>query len=205
METGELPEEAGIMVLPNAILFPQALLPLYIFEPRYREMLKLALEGDRMFAVTNGNGTGEPRRVSGIGLIRACVDQPDGTSNLMLQGISRVRFTEFTQTEPYYRARVEFLPTQDKEDDTTQKLGEQLRQQIIGLRQGATGKTKDMLKFLGEVEDLDSLADIVAYSMVPEMEVKQRLLEAVDLPERLELLLKAIEDLSLEDGNFYFS
>lgn len=193
------------MVLPNAILFPQALLPLYIFEPRYREMLQCALAGDRMFAIANGDGNGEPVRVSGIGLIRACVDQPDGTSNLMLQGISRVRFTEFTQREPYYRARVEFLPTQDKEDDATETLGQQLRERIFALHAGAEGKTADMLKFLSEVEDLDSLADIIAYSMVPDMDDKQRLLEAIALRKRLEILLDAIEGLNLEDGNFYFS
>jgi len=39
------------MTLPNATLFPQALLPLYIFEPRYRQMLAEALHSSRMFAV----------------------------------------------------------------------------------------------------------------------------------------------------------
>jgi len=193
------------MVLPNAILFPQALLPLYIFEPRYRDMLQAALEGQRMFAVAHGHGQGEPKRISGIGLIRACVDQPDGTSHLMLQGISRVRFAEFTQTDPYYRARVEFLPTPNPDDLATQRLGGELRNFLEGLRQEAEGKTAEMLEYLSEVDDLDALADIVSYSMVADLDAKQQLLEAVSLRERLGLLLEAIADFNLNDNGFYFN
>ncbi len=47
----KLPREVPVMTLPNATLFPQALLPLYIFEPRYRQMLADALNTHRMFSV----------------------------------------------------------------------------------------------------------------------------------------------------------
>ena len=47
----DLPDEVPVMPLPGAVLFPHALLPLYIFEPRYREMLEHALKHDRMFSV----------------------------------------------------------------------------------------------------------------------------------------------------------
>ena len=56
----DLPDEVSIMTLPNAILFPQALLPLYIFEPRYRAMLKDSLENQRMFAVALPNTSTSP-------------------------------------------------------------------------------------------------------------------------------------------------
>jgi len=47
----QLPDAVPVMTLPSATLFPQALLPLYIFEPRYRRMLVDALNTDRMFSV----------------------------------------------------------------------------------------------------------------------------------------------------------
>jgi len=50
-EVAILPEQAPVMPLPGAVLFPHALLPLYIFEPRYREMLAHALAHERMFCV----------------------------------------------------------------------------------------------------------------------------------------------------------
>ena len=83
-----LPTEAGVMTLPNATLFPQALIPLYIFEPRYRQMLRDALHGHRMFIVAMqkpGVVRESPSPVAGLGLIRVSVGHQDGTSHLILQ------------------------------------------------------------------------------------------------------------------------
>jgi Lon protease-like protein len=85
-----LPAEVPVMTLNGAILFPQAMLPLYIFEPRYRKMLQDALESHRMVAIAmqKPNTSREsPAQVAGLGLIRAAVKNPDGTSHLILQGL----------------------------------------------------------------------------------------------------------------------
>ena len=108
-----LPPEAPVMALPNAILFPHTLLPLHIFEPRYREMLVYALEQHRMFCVAlirpgvaEPAGPGDLFPVAGIGLIRVCVGSEDGTSNLVLQGLARVRLMDFLQETPFRIARI---------------------------------------------------------------------------------------------------
>ena len=89
-----LPEQLPVMPLPGAVLFPHALLPLYIFEPRYRQMLEHALAHERIFA---SHWSDRPPGlasaddffdVATIGLIRACVGRSDGTSNLVLQGFN---------------------------------------------------------------------------------------------------------------------
>src|SRR5213083_3578592 len=100
----DLPREVPVMTLPSAILFPQALLPLYIFEPRYQRMLSDALGSHRMFSVAMqkpGRSRETPCAVAGLGLIRASVARKDGTSNLVLQGIARVELAEVVQTRPY--------------------------------------------------------------------------------------------------------
>src|SRR2546423_1491396 len=116
MGTSILPEQVPVMPLNAALLFPRALLPLYIFEPRYREMLDYALKHDRVFAVallrpevTEWKRPDDFFHVAGVGLIRACVGRGDGTSNLILQGLERVRFTEFEQEQPFPIARIETL------------------------------------------------------------------------------------------------
>src|SRR5438132_1213313 len=89
----KIPREIPLMTLPNATLFPQALLPLYIFEQRYRQMLTDALHSNRMFSVAMqrpGNIRESPSPVAGLGLIRVSVGHRDGTSHLILQGIARV-------------------------------------------------------------------------------------------------------------------
>ena len=88
----EIPDRAGVMVLSGACLFPQALLPLFIFEPRYRQMLAASLDGHRMFVIAMarpGSTRETPLPVAGLGLVRASVENDDGTSNLVVQGLSR--------------------------------------------------------------------------------------------------------------------
>ena len=93
----KLPSEVAVMTLPEATLFPQALLPLYIFEPRYRQMLADALHSNRMFSVAMqrpGSTREAPSPVAGLGLIRVSVGHRDGTSHLILQGIARVELEQ---------------------------------------------------------------------------------------------------------------
>src|SRR5437762_3091347 len=99
-----LPDHIPVMPLPGVLLFPNALLPLHIFEPRYREMLEHALKADRMFCIAlvrpgraSWRTSEDFFHVSTAGLIRACVGRADGTSDLILQGIRRIRFTGFVQ------------------------------------------------------------------------------------------------------------
>src|SRR6187401_1803753 len=100
----QLPDEVPVMTLPSATLFPQALLPLYIFEPRYRRMLSDALNTNRMFSVAMqkpGRTRETPCPIAGLGLIRVSVGHNDGTSHLILQGLTRVQLKETVQYKPY--------------------------------------------------------------------------------------------------------
>src|SRR5262245_9906724 len=91
-----MPAEIAVMTLPEGTFFPQALLPLHLFEPRYRLMLKDALATHRLFAVARLDSNlaaqrFEPsHRIATLGLVRACQKNENGTSNLLLQGLSRV-------------------------------------------------------------------------------------------------------------------
>jgi ATP-dependent Lon protease len=86
-----VPTELSVMTLPKLAFFPQALLPLHIFEPRYRLMLKEVLASHRLFAVAGlnpaeaGQGYEPTHRVATVGIVRACQENDNGTSNLLLQ------------------------------------------------------------------------------------------------------------------------
>src|ERR1700704_3796789 len=116
-----LPDRVPVMPLPSAVLFPHALLPLHIFEPRYQEMLELALNEHRMFCVAlvkpervHWKSTGDFFHTAGVGLIRACVGRGDGTSDLILQGLRRVHFSTFEQSAPFPIARIEAIESRAK-------------------------------------------------------------------------------------------
>jgi len=194
----ELPQEVGIMTLPNAILFPQALLPLYVFEPRYRAMLKESLESQRMFAVALPNDAAAansalvPHRVAGVGLIRACVDKPDGSSNLILQGVSRVRFTDFVQEKPYYVARIEVLSTEESDALEVEALSVKVLEMIGTMHDAGEIQAEGIMKFLNDIRDYDALADIVTYSFIEDVASKQKILETLNLRQRLQKVIVAL-------------
>src|SRR5947208_3469289 len=126
----KLPDEAPVMPLPNALLFPHSLLPLHIFEECYRQMLAYCLDHHRMFCVALMKpGVAEAlneddfHHVAGVGLIRACVGNEDGTSNLILQGLARVELTGFPQTTPFRIATMHQLDSIDGNSIECEALG----------------------------------------------------------------------------------
>src|SRR3954463_9320033 len=140
-ESISLPDQVPVMPLPGALLFPHALLPLYIFEERYREMLEHALNQHRMFSIA----LVRPQRISwksaddffhiaGVGLIRACVGRGDGTSNLILQGLERVRFTEFEQERPFPIAKIDMLESDAASSVETEALATKVLELYAGLK-----------------------------------------------------------------------
>ena len=115
-----LPDEVPVMTLPDVAFFPQALLPLHVFEPRYRHMLRDVLATNRLFAVAGLDVRGlaelgrfePPHRIASVGIVRACQKSDDGTSHLLLQGLCRVEIEAIVTDEPYRRIRVRALASQ---------------------------------------------------------------------------------------------
>lgn len=126
----QVPSHVPVMILPNATLFPQMTLPLRIFEPRYRQMLKDVLETERMFAIAlrKAKSRGEtPSSIGGLGLVSASVEQPDGTSHLVLHGLARVEFLGPIQRKPYRIEAIRALSAPPPETGPTNQLARKVR------------------------------------------------------------------------------
>ncbi len=207
----DLPKSVGVMILPSVNLFPQAILPLFIFEPRYRRMLRDALETHRMFCVAMQRPEAEedsPSRVAGIGLIRASVENPDGTSNMIVQGVARVSLGRVLRRRPYRvhsisplkpaksdSARIDALSVKVRE-----LVGERFRQglppplKFLGETGGGKGgadapTVEQVLRSLSEIADASVLADLVSCTLLSDPRQRQVMLETVDVETRLRYLI----------------
>lgn len=183
------------MLLGGMVLFPHTTMPLYIFEPRYREMLERVLEGNRMFGVAAQRSLqeGDVHEVAGVGLVRACVRNPDGTSHLVLQGMARVRLLEWTQEAPYRVARVKMLHSVVGTDENASRVMlETLREIIRRIREKRTGWPEGFEKFVERVNDPDVLCDVVASGLVTDPFSRQALLEELNLAERVRKLIACL-------------
>ena len=200
------------MTLPNATLFPQALLPLYIFEPRYRQMLADALQSHRMFSVAmqKPDRTREtPSLVAGLGLIRVSVGHRDGTSHLVLQGLARVELEATVRYKPYRIQRIRPLesPACDTVavDALVAKVRELLAERIdLGLsfpfpvmspgkaKGGAVPPSfsaKEVTRYLDSISDPEQVVDLVSCAVLQDGVDRQTILETVDVEARLRRLV----------------
>jgi Lon protease-like protein len=200
-----LPKQVPVMPLPGALLFPHALLPLYIFEPRYRQMLQHALVHHRMFCVAlikphcaEWQSPADFFHTAGIGLIRACVERSDGTSNLILQGLERVRFTEFEQETPFPIATIDRLESESASTVETEALGAKVLELYANLKHDGRQLPAKVDRYLAELRDPEMLADLIASTFVNDPWRRQRVLEERSLNQRLRLLIKYLHD---EIGN----
>ena len=97
----------------GTVLFPYALLPLQVFEPRYRLMMRHVLDGDREFGVVlieRGSevGGGDTRfDVATVARVVQAAELPDGRFALATVGMRRVRVRRWLADDPYPRAEVE--------------------------------------------------------------------------------------------------
>ena len=208
----QLPREVPVMILANATLFPQALLPLYIFEPRYRRMLADTLQTHRMFAVAMqrpGLMREAPAPIAGLGVVRVSVEHKDATSHLILQGLVRVQLCEAVRYKPYRKHRVELLSAPPCDTAAVDRLVERLRDLLeqrirLGLPfpfpvapapdSGATKASgisaKEVLKYLGAIKDPEQLADLVSCAVLPDARERQAILETVAVDTRLRRLIQ---------------
>ncbi|HMJ94160.1 MAG TPA: LON peptidase substrate-binding domain-containing protein [Allosphingosinicella sp.] len=202
MEGGTL--RIPIFPLAGAILFPRAQLPLHIFEPRYREMVRDALAGDDLIGMVQPlpGFENEQSRISGrldlfeigcIGRISGSEALDDGRFNIVLEGVRRFRIVrEADVTTPYRQVDADSAGFDDL--DTPEPLG-------IALRADLERESRRYADALGYAVDWDAvqrlddemLVNGIAQIAPFDVGSKQALLEAADIAERCDLLVQFMQ------------
>jgi Lon protease-like protein len=199
-----------IFPLPDVVLFPHALLPLHIFEPRYRTMIDDALKTDRLIAMARLKSdyqdfyhTKEAPIYNSVCLGRVTADQklPDGRYYLILEGVVRATVLEEPETpKPYrmgelklHRDRHRFSEKFDQE-----KQGEKLLK-LCRSHLGEDAGHKGLLKILESNLKLGTLCDILSYACPLAIDQKQALLEESNIEKRSELLVQGLVNLVRQD------
>ena len=182
--------------LPNVVLFPGVYLPLHIFEPRYRDMVRDALRGDRLIGmVLLREGGGDPGTAGNppvyptgcTGLITNCAELSDGRYNIVLRGQYKFRILDEDHTLRYRRARVERVA--EPHDEAGICAG---RQRLERLLQRTASRFK-LPEGLCDADVVNALSQYLEFEPVE----KQALLESASLAERCRALGDLLEMQSL--------
>ena len=193
-----LPPTLPIFPLPNVVLFPNVFLPLHIFEPRYRDMVGDALEGDRMIGMVlmrpgwEGDYEGRPPvyPVGCAGLITHSERLDDGRYNIVLRGFEKFRIAGEDSSRTYRIARVEsMMETMHEHDrETMQRERRRLETLLVPQPQGR-GVDPTMPRSMADEDLVNALAQYLELEPVE----KQALLERDGLLARCQSLIELLE------------
>jgi len=196
--------ELCIFPLPNVTLFPGAALPLHVFEPRYRELVRRVLGERKIMAVARlkpgfeASYEGRPPvfDVCGVGVIESYDERRDGRYDLTLRGLSRARIvTELPPELSYRRVRAEPVPEPTVAPALTAAWQLKLRELWTELAPHLPEPARDLRELTRDADGVSAYTDRLAAALVADPDKGQALLSEPDPGERLRLLTARVQEL----------
>ncbi|HZX13371.1 MAG TPA: LON peptidase substrate-binding domain-containing protein [Thermodesulfobacteriota bacterium] len=185
--------------LATVVFFPNTLLPLHVFEPRYRQMIKDIIDGERIIGMVllkpgwEKSYEGNPEIYSVVGMGRIVNSEPldDGRFNIVLYGLKRVKIIDIVKDIPYRLARVEIL---EDVHGTNENIYRERILELILKWNGIIGKEHEShLINIDTRLPLENLIDAIASTSVSNVVEKQELLEEINVQKRAENILTHLE------------
>ena len=194
----DLPLELPIFPLSNAIFFPKTLLPLNIFEPRYKQMTEHAVDGNKLIGMVQSNqktdekGRAEVYNIGCVGYIEFHSKTPDGRYLINLKGISRFKIKNEIDTNNLYRKFIvdynDFSSDFDDQKTNNINTTELIKKTKKLFEQYQLSTNWKIVEKVETEQLINSLSMICPFTISE----KQRLLETKDLIDRNEILNKII-------------
>jgi Lon protease-like protein len=188
--------------LPNVVLFPKTPMPLYIFEERYRIMIRdvLAKDGELVIALLRSGvepshmGAPAVHDIACLGKIETSEELEDGKYNIVVIGTHRVRIVREVPHSPYRMVEVEKI---DEEESNEQSPDVIDRHNLLGdlfakFTELATGAKQQALDLMPQL-DFESLVNMVAMTLNLAIEQKQALLEINNTSQRGDALIPVLQ------------
>jgi ATP-dependent Lon protease len=189
----EIPAQLPLLPIRDAVVFPSMILPLFVGREVSAHAIETAIEGDRLLALVTQRdpevedpGPDDLYSVGVVGMIMRMMRLPDGRLKVLVQGLTKVKVTEFLRTEPHIDVKVEALPAENAPS---------LSVEVEALVRGVREKIEELLPLkhlppeilsvTANVDEPGRLADLVAANLRLRVEEAQEILEIPDPVRRL--------------------
>ncbi|MCH8029338.1 MAG: LON peptidase substrate-binding domain-containing protein [Candidatus Dadabacteria bacterium] len=185
--------------LSTVVFFPHTLLPLHIFEPRYREMVNDVIDNEKIIGMVllkpgwekDYAGNPEIFDVAGMGRIINVEPAKDGRMNIVLYGLKRVRIVDIVKEHPYRSAKVEIM---DNEHTRNDKQYSKRLDELVASWNKLLGKEYESKRIrLQRDFGLEQAVDFIASSEISNVFEKQDILEEKSLHKRAEKVISYLE------------
>lgn len=200
----DLPEELAILPLRNTVIFPGVVAPITAGRDKSLRLIRSITDEPKyvgMIAQKDGDtedpGASDVFPTGTLAQIVKSFKMPDGNTTIIIQGKKRFRVVEWTQTEPFNKAKVEFLPefVPGDEDVEFNMLMESIKEVAAQLIQDSPHIPSEAQAALDNIKSNTFLLNFIASNSSMTLEKKQEVLELDSLNERA---TKVLEGLNLE-------
>ncbi len=191
--TFEVPSQLPLLPIRDAVVFPAMILPLFVGRDVSMHAIETAIEGDRLLALVTQRDAevDDPQpddlhAVGVVGMIMRMMRLPDGRLKVLVQGLSKIRVTQYLRTEPHIDVAIEPFASEPAVEWTVEiealvrSVREKL-EELLPLRH----LPPEVLSVTGSVDDPGRLADLVAANLRLRIEEAQEILEIEDPIRRL--------------------
>ncbi|MEK7241525.1 MAG: LON peptidase substrate-binding domain-containing protein, partial [Planctomycetota bacterium] len=187
-----IPEELPVLPLLDTVIYPQMVTALGVSTERELKLLDYVLTGNRLLALALQKNQKEkeagPEDLYGYAtaaVVLQMLKMPDNSARMLVQGMTRLKLTQFVREEPYLVARVETLEDIVEEDKEMEALTRSLSDQFIKMISMSASLPDELKIAVMNIEHPGRLADMIASHLSISVHEKEEVLEAVKVKERL--------------------
>jgi len=189
-----------LLPLRDIVVFPYMVAPLFVGRPKSINALAEAMNNEKLvFLATQKNaGIDNPSKkdiaaTGTIGKVLQLLRLPDGTVKALVEGGARGKIARFVENEEFFQVELEVLKEESMSTAEAATLTRAVVDSFEEYAERNKNISKDLLTSIAAIDDPGKLADTVASHFSFKIEDKIRLLESVDVKERLPLLLSLIK------------
>ncbi len=189
-----------VLALRDVVVYPHMVIPLFVGRAKSIKCLDAAMDNEKqIFLVAQKDATlddpveADLFRVGTVATILQLLKLPDGTVKVLVEGGRRARLANFTETEELFMANVEVIPTPEMDSREQEVFLRSAVNQFEGYIKLNKKIPPEVLTALSGIDDAARLADTMAAHMPLKVEDKQKVLEIIDVTERLEFLMAMME------------
>lgn len=198
-EQVDIPDVMPVMAIGEGVIFPFMVFPFLVEGEKWGKMIDDAALGNKIFAIFWRRTPGEDLNLNALGQtgtavrIARMIRMPNGSIQLILQGLSRVRIQQITQTDPYPLAKIEVIKEvveRTPELEGLTRAAQSLFSEVVAL---APYLPNEVIATASGIEDPGAVADFISSQINVQLEDRQSILDTYDVPERLRKVVQLLQ------------
>ena len=194
----KVPEILPILPLYDAALFPKMVLPLVVLQGESVQLVDEAMAKDRIIGLMVSKkpkdketpGREDLAKMGTSAMILKMAKTQDNRTQLLVQGLNRFKISNFEEGKAYLRARIELIQDIEKKDNETEALMSNLVNQFERIVELSPGLPPELAQMAKTIQEAGTMADMIASTINSNPEEKQKVLETVDVKERLKVVTR---------------